>query len=127
MPNPQLKNNSSAFAGKKLSSYPAWYLSSLGVVVILAGALAYLAGTMYFSSEKLVTSSNQKIVETAGIEITVELNKKDLDIAKQIVARKSMPFEMPPRLRDIFQFDSYIGETPILNSVTSTQTTNPPL
>jgi hypothetical protein len=126
MPNPPLKKNSSAFAGKKLNSYLAWYLSSLGVVVILAGALTYLAGTMYLSSEKLVTSSNKKIVETAGIEITVELKKKDLDIAKQIVARKSTPFELPLRLRDIFQFDSYAGETPNIKSASSTPPTNPP-
>jgi hypothetical protein len=124
MPNPPLKKNSSPTVGKRFNSSLAWYLSSLGVVFIIAGALTYIAGTMYLTSEKLVSSSNKKIVETAGIEITVELKRKDMDIAKQIVARKSALFEMPPMVRDIFRFDSYMGENRELDIISPTSAVN---
>jgi hypothetical protein len=127
MPNPLPEKNKIPYARTKVNPYPAWYLSSLGVVVIIAGALTYIAGTIYLTSEKMVNSSNKKIVETAGIEITVELKKKDLDVAKQIVARKSIPLEIPSRLRNIFQFNSYVGEAPSLSPGAVTSTTNPPL
>lgn len=122
---PNKNNIPSAKTG--LSHYTTWYLSSLAVVVIIAGIIVYIAGTMYLSSEKLVNSSNKKIIETAGIEITVELKKKDMDIAKQIVARKLTPFEIPPRPRNIFLFDSYVGGAPVLNDGDATSTLNPPL
>lgn len=127
MPSQEPKLNSKISAKKAFSPYLTWYLSSLSAVVILACALSYLAGTMYLYSEKLVNSSNKKIIETAGIEITVELKKKDMDIAKQIISRKLVPFELPPRQRNIFLFNSYVGEEPNLEINSASSTINPPL
>jgi hypothetical protein len=47
-------------------------------------------------------------------------------VAKQIVARKSIPLTMPARLRNIFQFNSYVGDAPNLQPGNATSTITTP-
>lgn len=62
---------------------------------------------VYNKTLGLLNSSNQYMINKAGIEATTGINQTGLSQTEEIVEKKDRPPAPPYRLRNIFAFDSY--------------------
>jgi len=110
-------------------NYYIWLGAQFAVILIIAAALIVEGFIVYNKTLNLLNSSNQYMMDKAGIEATTGINQAGLSQTESIVEKKGKPPTPPNKLRNIFSFDSYatvyLGtETPMpAPTVTSTTST----
>jgi hypothetical protein len=88
-------------------NYYIWLGAQLAVISIIAAALIVESFIVYNKTLNLLNSSNQYMVDKAGIEATTGINQTGLTQTEGIVEKKEKPPTPPNKLRNIFTFDSY--------------------
>ena len=89
-------------------SYMIWLASSLIVVLaVLIGLGIYGAG-IYQRAISLFNSTNEKIVQKTGLEMSADLNSVAVEQVEKVIDRKIDAPQIPDRARNIFFYNSYI-------------------
>jgi hypothetical protein len=110
-------------------NYYIWLGIQFAVVTIIVAALVIEGFIVYNKTLNLLNSSNQYMMDKAGIEATTGINQAGLSQTEDIVEKKEKPPTPPNKLRNIFSFDSYTtvylgAEMPMpIPTVTSTTST----
>jgi uncharacterized membrane protein YhiD involved in acid resistance len=88
-----------------------WYASALIVIAIVIAILMWMGINIFKKAITAINTSNQRIVEKTGVEVTSDLNQSELISARQIMVAKELPKELPNNIRNIFNFESYTNLT----------------
>ncbi|MFA5127678.1 MAG: hypothetical protein WC457_01565 [Patescibacteria group bacterium] len=88
-------------------NYSIWLSVQFSLIFIIAVALTIEGFLVYRNTLKLLNSSNQYMMDKAGIEASTEINQNGLKQTELIMDKKQKPPTPPEKLRNIFQFDSY--------------------
>lgn len=113
-------------------NYYVWLGAQFTVILIIVAALVVEGFIIYDKTLNLLNSSNQYMMDKAGIEATTGINQAGLSQTEGIVEKKEKPPTPPNKLRNIFSFDSYAtvysaNEAPaLIPAATSTTSTVSP-
>jgi hypothetical protein len=110
MPTPSKETNLTRPAHTSAQSrknYYIWLGSQFALIIIIAIALIIEGFIVYHKTLNLLNSSNQYMMDKAGIEASTEINQSGLNLTEEIVEKKQKPPIPPMKTRNIFLFDSF--------------------
>lgn len=117
------------FFGPEQRRFTIWTTTSFFTSIIICASLVFFGVQAYHKTIDVIDESAKNMIEKYGIEVTAELNKQQLEIARQILEKKHFTFLLPNAVRNIFQFDSYVhlkndNQLPMVSTSTSDATTS---
>jgi len=96
------------------NNYFYWFFTAFMIILCLAIILVWFGNNIINKTMEAINKSNQKIVEKTGIEVSAELNQDDFLRANQIINTKNSHLIPASNIRNVFLFNSYTGQTPII-------------
>ena len=109
-------------------NYYIWLGIQFAAILLIVAALIAESLIVYNKTLNLLNSSNQYMMDKAGIEASTGINQAGLSQTEDIVEKKEKPPTPPNKLRNIFSFDSYatvyLGAETLIPSPATTSTVN---
>ena len=85
-----------------------WLSSSLIVVLAVLIGLSIYGASVYQRAITLFNSTNEKIVQKTGLEISADLNSVAVEEVEKVIDKKIETPPIPDKARNIFFYNSYI-------------------
>lgn len=103
-------------------NYYIWLSIQFSLIFVIVIAMAIEGFIVYRNTLNLLNSSNQYMMDKAGIEASTEINQNGLKQTEQIMNKKQQPPTPPVKVRNIFQFNAYAVIPGGISSTTATAT-----
>lgn len=108
------KQHTHNYSSASHSNYYYWFITALTATTCVAFALVWFGNSIFNKTMDAINKSNQKIIEKTGIEVSAELNKDGFLLASQIIKAKNSRLIPEANIRNVFLFNSYTGQTPMI-------------
>ncbi len=89
-------------------NYIIWLISSLSVIIIITICLCIYGISVYRRAVSLFNSTNEKIIQKTGLEVTADINSSAVTRVEEIIDKKNNTSPIPEKARNIFFYNSYI-------------------